>query len=97
MEQLIINVNEHKVDDRLKGFEIRQKESSNVDYYGSNGTTIFMQYKHGVSYLYKNVTPQDIDEMNNAESIGRFMAGLARKKYQYEKIEIELVKKKDEE
>lgn len=96
MEQLIINVSEYHVDDRLQGFDIRQKESSNVDYYGSNGNDkIFIQFKNGVSYIYNDVKKQDIDEMNEAESIGKFMASLARKKYAFTKVTMELVKGKD--
>lgn len=91
----MINVAEHTVDERLKGFDISKKPSSNVDYYGSNGKdTIFIQFKNGVSYLYHDVTKEDIDAMNQAESIGKFMATLARKKYTYTKVTLEMVKGK---
>lgn len=97
METYIINVAEHTVDERLKGFDLSKKPSSNVDYYGSNGKdTIFIQFKNGVSYLYHDVKKEDIDAMNQAESIGKFMSILSRKQYQFTKITLELVKSKSQ-
>lgn len=97
MEQYKIIVEEHVVDDRLKGFDLMQKPSSNVDYYGTNGVdTIFIQFKNGQSYLYPNVKKEVIEEMLAAESIGKFMAKLAREGYGYTKLSLHLVKKKDQ-
>lgn len=88
----MIDTAEHIIDDRLQGFEISKKPSSNVDYYGSNGKDIvFIQFINGVSYLYHNVKKEDIDAMNQAESIGKYMAVLAKKKYDFSKLTLKLV------
>jgi hypothetical protein len=97
MEQYKIIVEEHVVDEKLKGFDIMQKPSSNVDYYGTNGVdTIFIQFKNGGSYFYPNVTKELIEEMLKSESIGKFMASLAKGGYGYTKFVDTLVKKKDQ-
>jgi hypothetical protein len=94
MEQYKIIVTEHVIDDRLQGFEIMQKPSSNVDYYGTNGIdTVFIQFKNGTSYIYHNVDKADIDEMNKVDSIGKFI-GSNLKKYGYTKIDLKLVNNK---
>jgi hypothetical protein len=96
MEQYIINVAEHQVDSLLDGYEIAQKPSSNIDYYGSNGKdTIFIQFKNGVSYLYLNVDKASIDQMQAAESIGKFIGTLS-KKYTYTKVDRKLVGQKEQ-
>jgi hypothetical protein len=85
MEQYKIIVTEHEIDEQLQGFNLMQKPSSNVDYYGTNGTdTVFIQFKNGVSYLYSNVSKEHITEMLNAESIGKFVVQVL-KKYPYTK------------
>lgn len=90
MRKLIVNNQPVTVDDILKDYEIQSKESSNVDFYGTNGENIFIQFKNGASYLYLNVNQIDVEGMKNAESIGRFI-GTISKKYQYTKVENRLV------
>jgi hypothetical protein len=96
MEKYIRILAEHQVDSLLDGYEIAQKSSSNVDYYGSNGIdTIFIQFKSGGSYLYLNVDNATIDEMHATESIGKFIGTLS-KKYTYTKIDRKLVWQKEQ-
>jgi hypothetical protein len=89
MKKLTINNQPVTVVELLKDFEIITKDSSNVDYYGTDGTNVFIQFKNGSSYLYSNVTPADIEAMKQAESIGRFIPVL--KKYPTTKYENRLV------
>lgn len=87
----VINGAAHQTDPRLAGFEIKQKPSSNIEFYGSNGTDqIFVQFKSGGSYLYKGVDLDIIQLMNQAESIGKFIAGIS-KVVSYEKLGDRLV------
>jgi hypothetical protein len=89
MRKIVLNNQPVAVDDIIKEFEVMSKESSNVDYYGTDGTNVFVQFKNGSSYLYTNVTPADIEGMKDAESIGRFIPVL--KKYPTTKYENRLV------
>lgn len=90
MRKIVVNNQPCTVDEILKDYEILSKESSNVDYYGTDGKNVFIQFKNGSSYLYLNVTPVDIEDMKMAESIGRFISVLS-KSYQYTKVENRLV------
>lgn len=96
MEKFLINVAEHIIDERLQGFEVSQKPTtSTVEYYGTNNKdTVFIQFSNGISYLYKNVKKEDIDAMHQTDSIGRYMATLANKGYEFIKISLQLVKSK---
>ena len=93
MEKYSIIVSEYNIDQRLQGYDIMQKPSSNIDYYGTNGTDIFIQFKSGATYIYHDVQPQDIEEMIKSESIGQFV-GARLKKYQFTKIVMKLVNSK---
>lgn len=90
MRKVTVNNQQVNVDEILNDYEILSKESSNVDYYGTDGKNVFIQFKNGASYLYLNVTPVDIDDMKKAESIGKFI-GVLSKAYQYTKVENRLV------
>lgn len=89
MRKIIVNNQPCTVDKVLNDFEILNKESSTVDYYGTDGKNVFVQFKNGASYLYSNVEPADIEAMKAAESIGRFMPVF--KKYPFTKYENRLV------
>lgn len=78
MLKTIINDQPHNTDPRLAGFEIKQKPSSNIEYYGNNENQIFVQFKNGGAYLYKDVAPDTIKQMHQAESIGRFISVLSK-------------------
>jgi hypothetical protein len=96
MEQYKIIVSEHVIDDRLQGFDIMKKPSSNIDYYGTdeNGT-VFIQFKNGVSYLYPNVSKEEIKAMLKSESIGKFVVTVLRK-YACTKVVARMVNQKEQ-
>lgn len=90
MRKIIINDQPCTVDSQLSGYEILSKPSSNVEFYGTDGQNIFIQFKNGSSYLYLNVTKDTINAMYLAESIGKFISFLS-KNYTYTKVEGKLV------
>lgn len=94
MEQYSIIVSEHIVNEKLQGFELMQKPSSNIDYYGTNGKDIFVQFQNGNSYIYENVPKETIEEMKSAESIGSFVFKHLAKKFSFKKFELKLVNSK---
>lgn len=89
MKKIVVNNQPVTVDDIIKDYEILTKESNNVDFYGTDGANVFVQFKNGSTYLYTNVVAEDIEAMKAAESIGRFIPVL--KKYPATKYENRLV------
>jgi hypothetical protein len=90
MKKVIINDKEYHVAGMLEAFNIQQKPSSNVEFFGTNSAgSVFVQFKNGNTYIYSNVHAGRIEEMNAAESIGRFVPKL--KAYPCEKIDRRLV------
>lgn len=90
MRKVKINNQECQVDDLLEGYTIQRKPSSNIDYFGDNGTDVFIQFKNGSSYIYKNVRSSHIEEMQQVESLGRFVSVLS-KNYNYVPVKKALV------
>lgn len=91
MNNVKINNQECTIDELIGGFSVHQKPSSNVDFFGDNGTDVFIQFKNGGSYIYKNVSSEHIKQMYDAESIGRFISVLS-KNYTYVPVKKVLVK-----
>jgi hypothetical protein len=87
MEKRIINGEAAYVGDALKGFSIHVKESTNVEFFGSNPNgKIFAQFKTGSTYVYSQV-PDDVRaEMERATSIGSFIAQLIVKPKLYPSV-----------
>jgi hypothetical protein len=96
MRKLTISTMPCLVDDILEGYFIDRKPSSNVEFHGTDGKNIFIQFKNGASYLYLNVSAEHIEEMKKAESIGRFISVLS-KNYQYTKVDQRLINAVQEE
>jgi len=94
MEKYFINPDEYNVDKQLEGFEIANKPSNSIEYYGTNGTDIFIQFMHGVAYIYPSVDKKMVEELHKAENLGLYMSGLSRR-YTYQKSARPLVSKKD--
>ena len=90
MKKIVVNDQPVSVDELLQDYDILSKPSSNVEFYGTNGQNVFIQFKNGSTYLYLNVTDQDIVALRKAESIGKFIPVLSRK-YQYTKVDRQLV------
>lgn len=77
MRQQIINGQPVQVADAIKDFVICQKESSNVAFFGHGPfSDIFVQFKNGAAYIYKNTDAQLVKDMLAAESIGKFIPRL---------------------
>jgi hypothetical protein len=93
MEQYSIIVSEHIIDEKLQGYELMQKPSSQIDYYGTNGKDVFLQFKNGTSYIYENVPTETIADMKSAESIGSFVFKHL-KKLPFRKFDLKLVNSK---
>jgi hypothetical protein len=90
MKQQTINDKAVHVDSRLDKFNIHQKPSSTVEFFGHNDEgQVFVQFTNGNSYIYNNVHQRTIVEMNAAESIGKFIPRL--KAYPYDKFRCRLV------
>ena len=74
-----VNVNGQPVElaEAVYDFVVLQKPSSNVEYFGYGPTgDIFLQFKNGSAYIYKNTSEELVKEMLAAESIGKFVAKL---------------------
>jgi len=94
MENYFINVQEYDVDKQLEGFEIANKPSNTIEYYGTNGKDVFFQFMHGVAYIYPDVDKKSVKELHKADNLGLYMSGLSRK-YTYRRSPKPLVSKKD--
>jgi hypothetical protein len=91
MRKLIFGDQNYSIDSLLDSFAVKPVMSSVVEFIGDNGNDIFIQFKSGKSYLYKNISAVHIKEMYATESIGRFISVLS-KSYTYVPIEKSLVK-----
>lgn len=77
MRQTEVNGQVVMVAPAIEDFIVKQKPSSNVEYFGFGPTgDIFIQFKNGSSYIYKNCDPQLVQDMLAAESIGKFVGRL---------------------
>lgn len=64
----------YQVDDRFEGFTIVKKPSSNVDFIGyDENTQVFIQFKNGGAYLYKDIQKETVEKALESESIGKFI------------------------
>ncbi|MCX3264787.1 KTSC domain-containing protein [Pedobacter agri] len=76
MKTLIINNQEFTVSEKLEGFTIESKPSSNVAFYGMNSETkeLFVQFKNGSAYIYRGITNEAAIGLINAESVGKYIS-----------------------
>lgn len=91
MRKITFHGLDFSVDPILDDYKIETRSSTNVHFFGDNGTSVFVQFKNGKSYLYQNVSKEHIEAIYNAESIGRFIPVLS-KAYTYVPVDKELVK-----
>lgn len=74
MKKITINNKPALVDDKLEGFTIHAKPSSNVEFFGTDESSrAFVQFGSGWTYVYSNVPANILVEMMVAESIGKFV------------------------
>lgn len=75
MEKQVINGQQVVLAEQIKDFIVKQQPSSNVDFFGYGPTgDVFVQFKNGLGYIYKDVSNDTIIEMCNAPSIGKFVS-----------------------
>ena len=65
--------------------ELREVESSNISKIGHEEDTLYVQYKSGVTYKYKEVPKALYEEFLAADSKGRFMNSKVKGKFEYER------------
>src|ERR1041384_4822225 len=87
MQKIMIDGVQVMVDDKLNGFTIHSKPSTNVEYFGSsNKSEVFVQFKSGMSYVYSVIPQELITQMERATSIGAFIAEVIAKPNIYPSI-----------
>ena len=76
MKKVFINGNPFNVHNLLDGFNLFQKQSSNVDFFGTdrNSHCLFVQFKSGsFCYMYSDVPDKILTWAENAESKRQFV------------------------
>ena len=67
--------------------ELKKVESSNIESVGFDASgELFVKYKGGTLYKYKNVPEKLVEDFMKAESKGKFMNSQIKNKYEYEKV-----------
>lgn len=74
-------------------FTIQEKPSSNVAYFGTDivSNRLFVQFKNGSSYIYKDVPSNLLEEIHTAESVGKYFSQYIAGKFQNVKYAEKLV------
>ena len=62
-------------------------ESSNVELVGLKDNDLYVQFKNGGLYKYKNADSNTYNNLCKAESIGKFLNQKVKPEYEFEKIE----------
>ena len=63
-------------------------ESSNIDSIGYNSSQeLFVKYKGGNIYKYKDVPNKLVEDLMKAESKGKYMNSIIKNNYKYEKVD----------
>ena len=93
MDIITINDRPYQVDSRVREFAIKQKASSNVDFFGTNADEgkIFVQFKNGASYIFEGVDEATLNDVGNAESVGKFISSRVAGKFNAEKSTARLI------
>lgn len=87
MKKITINNQPALVDDKLDGFTIHTKPSSNIQFFGTNEDgRAFVQFNSGSTYVYSNVPADTLSAMVAAESIGKFVTEFIVKPNAYPSI-----------
>lgn len=93
--QIILGETVYSFETALKGFEIKNKPSSNVAFYGydEHYNRLFIQFKNGNSYIYKDIKPELFAEMDKSESVGKFFSQNIAGRYEHTKYTNQLIVK----
>ena len=65
---------------------LTEVNSSNINKIGYENGNLYVEYKSGSTYLYKDFPQNLYESFMSAESKGRFMNSEVKGKYEYEKI-----------
>lgn len=68
--------------------EYNKVESSNIEKIGYLNEDLYVGFKSGALYKYKNVPKEKFDEFLKAESKGRYMNEFKKNNYEYERVEM---------
>lgn len=92
-QQRNINGKDYLVNEKIAVFDLHEKPSSNVAFYGLNyaGRELFVQFKSGSSYVYNEVPDEILNAAMSASSIGSFISATVSKCYQFDKYGYQLV------
>lgn len=93
MKTIILNKMRLVVDDRIDSFEIFQKDSSNVEFFGIDPVQdkLIMQFRNGTSYIYSGLSMDLMKAAMNCESIGKFFSSQIAGKFESQKIAERLI------
>lgn len=67
---------------------IKIENSSNVDQYGYENGTLLVSFKNGSHYNYYDVPAKLFEDLQKAESKGKFLNENIKGKYKYDKLQI---------
>src|SRR5260221_3570662 len=90
MQTVKFNEIEYQANDLLDAFELFQKKSSNVAFYGFCGCQLFVQFHNGSCYMYE-LTHEAVSDCINAESIGKFISNQVVSRFPSQKVESKLI------
>lgn len=70
-----IGNNKVNVPEELAGYELHQKQSSQVEFFGIHklNKSLYVQFKNGGGYVYPNCSEELLTKAVNADSIGSFV------------------------
>jgi len=85
---IIINDQEFIVNSNLKNWQIHPQRSSYVDYIAINTSIIelFLQFKNGTCFIFKDVPIETMNDAIEANSIGRFYKKSIKGKFENELV-----------
>lgn len=88
MKHVKINNQTFQVHPRLIDFNVSAAISRSISFYGTNphSGSLFIQFSNGGTYIYANMTGEIRRRLNNAESIGKFVANNIVGKFPSEKL-----------
>lgn len=99
MKTVIFDLISYEADTFLDSYELHKKPSSNIDFFGFDGTTLFVQFKNGSCWLYY-IDAELVEELLNPGpgpdglplSIGKIIANKIVRKRLSQSIPNNLVK-----
>ena len=66
--------------------ELKEVNSSNIRKIGYENGDLYVEYKSGNTYIYKNIPQNLYESFMKAESKGKFMNAEVKGKYEYKKF-----------